>query len=149
MDREKFDQKLKSADRILKLHLNREKVNVYKIAAKTIEHENDLLKDSCAKEYGLRIEGLKSNSFAIYGKGYFGKNIYWDLLKIGLKPRYFLVTKRKKDDVDKLYGIPVLELADWNEKDVEVIIGVSHGLQYELIKNLVKIGCTNYFRCPY
>ena len=87
-----------------------------------------------------------SKEFVIYGAGKVGQEIFCELSKKKLKPRSFLVTK--KEDLDELFEVPVIELEQWSEKDMDIIIGVSMELQNELIENLISKGYTNYFRYP-
>lgn len=146
-DKDSLDQLIESIDEYVQMYLKDRKINVYKIVGKYYRYVYQLNRDSYVKEYELRIEKLKSHDFAIYGAGHIGKKIYRQLLQKGLRPQCFLVTK--KEDVKELYGVPVIELNEWTEKGMEIIIGVSIEIQCELIDNLIQSKCMNYFRYPY
>lgn len=98
------------------------------------------------KEYEMRVEGLRSGEFAIYGAGDLGKRIFFELSKKNLKPKFFLVTRNENGG--ELYDVPIIELRQCDEKNLEIIIGISIERQYELIKNLIDLGYKNYFRYP-
>lgn len=133
-------------DQYLKSTLNKRKVNVYKVAMETLVKKY-VFDGPYSREYELRVKRLKPYRFAIYGAGNIGKKIYLELLKKDLLPQCFLVTKKKEDD--DLFGVPILELAQLKDKNLEIIIGVSHHLQSDLIENLIQKGHMNYFRYPY
>lgn len=133
-------------DQYLKSTLNKKKVNVYKVAMETLVKKY-VFDGSYSREYELRVKRLKPYRFAIYGAGNIGKKIYLELLKKDLLPQSFLVTKKQSDD--ELFGVPILELTQLKDKNLEIIIGVSRHLQSSLIENLIQEGCMNYFRYPY
>ncbi|MCI9381684.1 MAG: glycosyltransferase [Dorea sp.] len=133
-------------DQYLKKTLNKRKVNVYKVAMETLIQKY-IFNGSCSREYELRINRLKSYEFAIYGAGKIGKQVYLELSQKNLIPKCFLVTNRQGED--ELFGIPILELAQMKNKNLEIIIGVSQYLQFSLIENLIREGYMNYFRYPY
>lgn len=121
-------------------------IDVKEIVCELLYQENRLRYHSWLKEYELRINRLKSHEFVIYGAGTVGKRVLLELLDKNLKPQCILVTK--KEETNELYGIPICALEEWDGKNQEVLIGVSLGLQDELISNLLQLGYTNYFRYP-
>lgn len=133
-------------DQYLKKTLNKRKVNVYKVAMEALSQKY-IFNGSCSKEYELRVNRLKSYEFAIYGAGNIGKKVYLELSQKNLIPLCFLVTKRQGDK--ELFGIPILEISQLENKNLEIIIGVSQHLQFSLIENLIQKGYMNYFRYPY
>ena len=133
-------------DQYLKKTLNKRKVNVYKVAMEALSQKY-IFNGSCSKEYKLRVNRLKSYEFAIYGAGNIGKKVYLELSQKNLIPLCFLVTKRQGDK--ELFGIPILEISQLENKNLEIIIGVSQHLQFSLIENLIQKGYMNYFRYPY
>lgn len=139
-------KEIERVDQYLKKTLNRRKVNVYKVVMEALIQKY-IFDGSCSGEYKLRVNRLKSYEFAIYGAGKIGKQVYLELSQKNLIPKCFLVTKRQRED--ELFGIPVLELAQMKNKNLEIIIGVSQYLQFSLIENLIQEGYRNYFRYPY
>lgn len=139
-------KEIERIDHYLKKTLNRRKVNVYKVVMEALIQKY-IFDGSCSGEYKLRVNRLKSYEFAIYGAGKIGKQVYLELSQKNLIPKCFLVTKRQEED--ELFGIPILELAQMKNKNLEIIIGVSQYLQFSLIENLIQEGYRNYFRYPY
>lgn len=139
-------KEIKRIDQYLKKTLNKRKVNIYKVVMEALLKKY-IFDGSCSREYELRVNRLKSHEFAIYGAGKIGKQVYLELSHKNLIPQCFLVTERQKDD--ELFGIPILELAQMKNKNLEIIIGVSQYLQFSLIENLIQEGYRNYFRYPY
>ena len=142
----RLEQKIKKADDCLKRFSRYNDINLSKIVMELIYPQFILTKNSYINEYEKRVEKLISKEFVIYGAGKVGQEIFCELSKKKLKPRSFLVTK--KEDLDELFEVPVIELEQWSEKDMDIIIGVSMELQNELIENLISKGYTNYFRYP-
>lgn len=142
----KLEQKIQKTDEYLKEQQEHENINLYKIVMELMHPKYVLTLNSFKDEYKKRVKRLISDEFAIYGAGKVGKEIFFELSEKNLRPRCFLVTE--KGSLDELYGVPIIELKQWNEKRMEIIVGVSMELQYELIENLLAAGCTNYFRYP-
>lgn len=132
--------KIEKINSCLNTYWKEKKLDIYKIATEILWHEYKAQR----KEYEMRVSHLHSYEFAIYGAGAIGRRIYRELLEKKLKPQCFLVTDKK--DTGVFDGVPIIVLEEWNEKNKEIIIGVSCELQMELIKNLINKGYTNYFR---
>lgn len=139
-----MNRKVENVDRYFKENCKRE-VNVYKIAMETLNHKYIFHSFECM-EYELRVQKLETCKFVIYGAGNIGKKVYLELSQKKLIPQCFVVTEKQGEN--ELFGIPVLELAQL-ENNLEIIVAVSRGLQFDLIKNLIERGYTNYFRYPY
>lgn len=140
-------EELERIDRCLKENWRNGEIDIYKCAGEVLFHRYRLFNKSCFKEYELHINKLQSHEFAIYGAGNIGKQIYLELAEKNLIPQCFLVTEKWGDEM--LFGIPIIEVDKWNQKNTVIIIGVSHELQFDLIQNLIRQGYTKYFRCPY
>lgn len=140
-------EELERIDQCLKENWSRKKIDIYQCAGKILYHRYKLFNYSCSREYELHIKMLQSKEFAIYGAGNIGKRIYWELAEQNLIPQCFLVTEKREDEM--LFGIPIIEVDKWDQKNTVIIIGVSQEIQFDLIQNLIRQGYTNYFRCPY
>ena len=145
LDQDGLNKWMEHMNDFLNKYSYREKINMEKMVRELLYQEYKLRNISYSKEYKMRVENLHSQKFAIYGAGKTGKKICRELLKKGLIPQCFLVTKKIEEK--EFYGIPVYLLSEWDEKDKEIIIGVSLELQDELIENLIHMGYMNYFRC--
>lgn len=146
LDERELIARARKWDAFLKKFFPQGEIDVMETVCELLYQENRLRYRCWLKEYELRIERLISHEFVIYGAGTVGKRVLLELLDKGLKPQCVLVTK--KEEQNELYGIPVCALDEWNGKNKEVLIGVSLGLQDELISNLLQLGYTNYFRYP-
>lgn len=146
LDEKELMEQAEKTDAFLKRFFPYGEIDIKEIMCRLLYQEKRLRYHSCLKEYEMRVERLKSQEFVIYGAGAVGKRVLRELLDKNLKPQCILVTK--KQDQDELYGIPVCALEEWNGKNQEILIGVSLGLQDELIHNLLQSGYTNYFRYP-
>lgn len=142
-----LNEELEKADKFLAENWKRKKIDVYKSAIDILSHRYKIADDSCFREYQSRLKCLQSNEFAIYGAGDIGTRIYLELKKQNMLPRCFLVTEQSGDE--EVFGIPIIEVDQWDDKNIEIIIGVSYNIQIDLIEKLLQKGYTNYFRCPY
>lgn len=146
LDEKELMEQAEKTDAFLKRFFPYGEIDIKEIMCGLLYQEKRLRYHSCLKEYEMRVERLKSQEFVIYGAGTVGKRVLRELLDRNLRPQCILVTK--KEGQDELYGIPVCALEEWNGKNQEILIGVSLGLQDELIHNLLQSGYTNYFRYP-
>ena len=96
--------------------------------------------------YQFFDEKIHNNEFVLYGAGIHGKRAYQVLKSVGAIPKCFWVTyKQQEKEID---GIPIVELPDYPDKQLPVIISVGNKIQAELIKNLVLRGIKEYFIYP-
>ena len=141
---EKWMYKIESMNHYLTTHLKKSKINTYEVALAVLWDEYKLQNNSLKDEYRARIKRLRTKKFAIYGAGEIGKKIYNELYNKGLEAKCFLISNKVTQNEN--YGIPVIQLTDLKDKDMEIIVGVSFKLQMELINNLITNGYTNYIR---
>ena len=97
--------------------------------------------------YNLFSEFLKTEEFAIYGAGTYGRKAFYDLKKQNCIPKYFLVTRQEENC--GAYGVPVVELSDHKNTNMPVLIAVSWEKQKELIKNLLDKGIYRFCIYPF
>lgn len=89
---------------------------------------------------------LKYKEFAIYGAGSVGRNIFYKLKHKNILPRYFIISQRHLGDETFIESIPVKEIKDVIEKDIEIIVAVSSiKLQEDIVLTLIREGFENFF----
>ncbi len=93
--------------------------------------------------YDNRIAHLKNGEFAIYGTGGIGRKAFYELKQKNILPKYFVVSERKKELF--IEDIPIKEILDIQDKDMEIIIAVSLKFQKEIVLTLVEKGFKNFF----
>ncbi len=96
--------------------------------------------------YRFFDEKIFAKEFILYGAGIHGKIAYYTLKDAGAIPRCFWVTHKQQDS--SVEGIPILEIPEYPNKQIPVIISVGKKLQEELIGNLVSRGLKDYFVYP-
>ena len=92
------------------------------------------------------LNKLVSEKFVVYGAGFFARQAADMLEKRNLLPKYFIVSS--KDGTDSMNNIPVIQLSEWNEPDMIVILAVSGKAQEKIIADLQKKGRYNYYIYP-
>lgn len=91
----------------------------------------------------MSVRHLKNSSFAIYGAGSVGKSVCDYLAQKELKPQCFIVSQSGEEKQVK--NIPVRQLNEITDRDIEIIVAVSPQYQKEIVENLEKAGFKNYF----
>lgn len=91
----------------------------------------------------MSIRHLKNSSFAIYGAGSVGKAVCDYLAKRNLKPQCFIVSQSGEEKQVK--NIPVRQLDEIEDRNIEIIVAVSPPYQKEIVENLEKAGFRNFF----
>lgn len=97
------------------------------------------------RQYENVIEHIEDKTFAIYGAGKIGKEIYQRLLERDVRPSCFLVTEKGNEKY--IDNIPVYSLDEYHNNQQMIIVGVGEGLQNELVDNLIQRGFL--FFCVY
>lgn len=99
------------------------------------------------KLYESQMEGLKTDSFAIYGAGDVAHEIYCKLENKGIYPKCFLVTRNKKQE--RIGRTPVYTIDEWNDIDIMIIVGVASVLQNEIVDLLLERKYKHIICYPY
>ena len=98
------------------------------------------------QKYSNLLEELKTRKFVLYGAGNYAREAINSLKNMDLRPESFLVTQ--KDGTDNINGIPVIQLSEWSDTAVVVIIAVTGKAQNDIIKNLKEKGMNSYYIYP-
>lgn len=114
---------------------------------KEIVDQENRAKRYMLKWYAFFKSNIIDKKFAIYGAGYYGKEVYRTLKRIGIMPEYFLVTQCQKET--RIDQTSVLELSNKIDNKLPIIIAVNKETQEEVINNLMSIGLENYFIYPF
>lgn len=95
----------------------------------------DIWNGLASRQYQAAVSALQDRRFSIYGAGAVGHEVYHSLLKKGLRPACFLVTRYDGDEV--VDDIPVVSIDDHQDREDMVIISISAEHQIELMDNLI------------
>ena len=119
-------------------------------------HFNDIIINILGKKYidakrkdkifvESRISQLREKEFAIYGSGIIAKRIYYMLKQKELYPNCFIVSNKTKNTEEYIDNIPVKEISNIKNKNIEIIVAVSIKYQEEILDNLSKWNFDKYF----
>ena len=117
---------------------------------------NDIILKALGKEYILmkrvqkfnrdtKLMQLQGKEFAIYGAGNIGRKIYYELKQRNLIPEFFIVSHYQDNTERFINNIPVREICEVNDKNLEIIVAVALETQEEILKNLYNLEFKNYF----
>lgn len=140
---EKLDQII---DDIMENNRYCTKENLYKATAQHFNLKYSKLKVYEEQKYSNLLEELKTRKFVLYGAGNYAREAINSLKNMDLRPESFLVTQ--KDGTDNINGIPVIQLSEWSDTAVVVIIAVTGKAQNDIIKNLKEKGMNSYYIYP-
>ena len=122
------------------------KDDLYKAAINQISEKYFRMKYYEEQKFKNILNKLVSEKFVVYGAGFFARQAADMLEKRNLLPKYFIVSS--KDGTDSMNNIPVIQLSEWNEPDMIVILAVSGKAQEKIIADLQKKGRYNYYIYP-
>lgn len=122
------------------------KDNLYKATINQISQKYFRMRYYEEQRFKNILNKLVSQKFAVYGAGFFARQAADMLEKRNLLPKYFIVSS--KDGTDSMNNIPVIQLSEWNEPDMIVILAVSGKAQEKIIADLQKKGRYNYYIYP-
>ncbi len=97
--------------------------------------------------YAFLTESIKTEAFAIYGAGVYGRRACNDLKRQGCIPKCFLVTKQREQL--EIEGVPVVELSVDFNRNMPVIVAVSWEKQKDIIQNLQIAGICRFCIYPF
>lgn len=132
----------RTIDEVTKENIHCLKDQLYKATINYLNLKYFQLKQYENRKYENILAELRNREFVVYGAGNYARELLAALNKIELTPECVLVTC--KDGTDSIAGIPVISLAEWNNKEVMVIIAVSGNAQTDIIKNLLEKGMFHY-----
>lgn len=119
---------------------------LYQATIEQLNEKYSRIKDYEKQKFGDLLNDLKSENFAVYGAGFFAREVADLLDKRNLKPDCFLVTAI--DGTEYIDNIPIIQLSEWNKEDIIVIIAVTGKAQQKIIENLQKKGIYRYYIYP-
>ena len=140
---EKLDQII---DDIMENNRYCTKEKLYKATAQHFHLKYTKLKVYEEQKYNNLLQELKTRKFVIYGAGNYARKVINSLKNMDLVPECFLVTQ--KEGTDNINGIPVLQLSEWSNNTVTVIVAVTGNAQNDIIQNLEKRGMYQYCIYP-
>lgn len=105
------------------------------------------VKDCMISWHKFFNKNIIGKDFIIYGAGYYGKEVYCTLKKMGVMPKCFLVTNMEGEE--KIDGIPIVELSNKIDTQLPVIIAVSKEKQKELESILISNSILNFYIYPF
>lgn len=117
---------------------------------------NDVILKALGKEYILmkrvqkfnrdtKLMQLQGKEFAIYGAGNIGRKIYYELKQRKLIPLFFIVSHYQDNTEHFIDNIPVREICEVSDRNMEIIVAVALETQEEILNNLSKLQFNNYF----
>lgn len=136
----------KYIDDVIKDNYHCTKERLYKATIQQLNLKYNRLKQYEAEKYKILLDELKYKKFVIYGAGNYARKTLTALRKINLMPESFLVTN--KDGTESMGEIPVIQLSEWDDKEVMVIIAVTGNAQIDIIKSLIEKGMYHYCIYP-
>lgn len=117
---------------------------------------NDVILKALGKEYiqmkrvqkfnrDTKLMQLQGEEFAIYGAGNIGRKIYYELKQRKLIPQFFIVSHYQDNTERFIDNIPVREICEVSDRNIEIIVAVALETQEEILNNLSKLRFNNYF----
>ena len=122
-------------------------INILKYAVEYAAEQNCLRNRVQCRLYENQLNRLESDHFVIFGAGNVAQIIYSELGNKGIYPKCFLVTgPKEREIIDKT---PVYTMDEWEDVDIEVVVGVALTWQNEIIDGLLKRNYRHIICYPY